>query len=175
MVLAGFKKKLFTQIGIALGAILLLAIFIFLLNKDINTRIEAIEKAKGEIALREKTIELLTGTNTDFKRADPLFENLKSLLPNKIELIAFESSLLQRAKTFAVESGFKFGAEKAGTTEEPGTIKFTMTAAGSYEDIIDFLKYVEGHKYFISLDSIDINRSSPNKYSSLIFGEIFTQ
>lgn len=175
MALAGFKKKLFTQIGIAIGSVILLVIFIVLVNSDINKRVESIEQAKGEIALRIRTIELLTGTNSDLKRAEPLFARMQTLLPTKDQLINFPRELQQAARNYALELGFSFGAERLAVGDTPGAIKFTMTAAGDYDNIVDFLRYVEQHRYLISLDSVDTHRSTKDSFSFLTSGEIFTK
>ena len=175
MALDGFKKALFKHIGIALGIIIILALFIVALNGDINSRAAAINAAHDELALRAKTIDLLTGSNSDLKKADELLLNLQGLLPNKDQLIDFPRELQRTAKSYAVEVGFSFGAERTSTPEAPGAIRFTMTIAGTYDDVVDFLKFVEGHKYLISLDSIDIRRSNKETFSLLTSGEIYTK
>lgn len=175
MVLDGFKRRLLKKIGIAVGIIAILAAFLIALNIDINSRVAAISAARDELALRSRTVELLTGANSDLKRADPLFANLQSLLPDKDQLINFPRELQRVAKTYLVDAGFSFGAEKAGTSNKPGSIKFTMTIGGDFDNIIDFLKYVESHRYLISLDSVDVRRSTREDFSLLTSGDIYTK
>lgn len=175
MILEGFKKKLLTHVAISLGIIALLALFIVLLNGDINDRVTKIQKAKNEISLRTQTIELLTGTNSDLKKADALLANLKDILPNKDQLIDLPRELQRTAKTFVVDLGFSFGPELAAAAGKPGTIKFTMTAAGTYDNIVDFLTSVESHRYLISLDSVDVHRSGKTNFSLLTSGQIYTK
>ncbi len=176
MILQGFKKKLLTHVGIALAIIGLLALFIVLLNGDINKRVVAIQTAKDETVLRAQTIELLTGANSDLKKADALLANLQNLLPNKDQLINFPRELETTAKQYAVDVGFSFGPESVAKDNLPGSISFTMTAAGDFDNIVDFLKSVEQHKYLISLDSIDVHRSGKdNVFSLLTSGLIYTK
>ncbi len=174
-VFQGFKRKLFTHVGIAAGIIAILALFIFLLNHDINARVAKIEGFKKEVALRAQTIELLTGANSDLKRADALMLHMRNLLPNKDQLIDFPRELQRAAKNYAVDVGFSFGAESPASEKGPGIIKFTLTASGAYDNIVDFLKIIETHRYLISLDSVDVHRSSKEDYSLLTSGQIYTK
>ncbi len=174
-VFQGFKRKLLTHVGIAIGIIAVLALFIFLLNGDINGRVAKIDGFKNEVALRAQTIELLTGANNDLKRADLLMLNMRNLLPNKDELIDFPRELQRSAKNFVVDVGFAFGAESPASDKGPGIIKFTLTASGAYDNIVDFVKTIEAHRYLISLDSVDIHRSAKDNYSLLTSGQIYTK
>jgi Tfp pilus assembly protein PilO len=173
MALSDFQKKLFTHVSVAVGIVALLFLFLFLLNKDIAARAERIEVSKGEVALRMKTIELLTGANSDLKRAEPLLANLQTFLPNKDQLINFPRELQRAAKVYAVDVGFTFGAERPALPQVPGGIKFTMTISGTYDNVVDFLRTVEEHKYIVSLDSVDVQRSAKDTFSLLTSGEIF--
>ena len=175
MALDGFKKKLFKQLGIALGIIIVLSLFIFALSKDINSRADSITESHNELELRARTIDLLTGANGDLKKADDLLVKLQGLLPNKDQLIDFPRQLQSNAKLYAVDVGFSFGAERTATAKAPGAIRFTMTVAGTYDDVVDFMKYIEGHKYLINLDSIDVRRSTKDNFSLLTSGEIYTK
>ena len=171
---AGFKKRLLIKSGIAAAIILALAIFIILLNTDINKHIDEIIAANQEFALRSQTFNLLSSSNTDLKRAQPLLETLQTILPSKDQLITFPDELQKSANGYGVSVGFSFGSETPSTATQPGNIKFTMTLAGSFTDIVQYLKFIEGHRYFIRLDSVDIRRETIN-FSLLTGGVIFTK
>lgn len=175
MVLAGFKKKLLIHVGIALGVIAVPAIIIIVLNADINRRVTTITGYKQEQQLRVQTIDLLTGTNNDLRRADPLLATMQTLLPNKDQLINFPRELERTGTNYGVEIGFSFGAEKPASAQDAGSIRFSMTITGAYEDIVAFLKYVEQHRYFISVDSVDVRRSTRDNFSLVTSGEIYTK
>ena len=173
--LSGFKKQLLTQIGIALGTVLVFALFIILLNSDINKRIEQINKYRGDLAFRNQTIEVLSTAKSDLVRAQPLINNLEGLLPDKDSLVNFPRELEQIAKARKVDFGFGFGNEQAGSAEAPGFIRFTMTAVGEYGALIAFLSDLEAHHYFISLDTFDMTRQINGVYSVLSSGIIYTK
>ncbi len=174
MTLDPFTKKLLRHIGIAAGIIAILASFIMALNMDINRRVVAISDARSALALRSRTIELLTGTNTDLKKAEPLLASMQSLLPTKDLLINFPRELQKAAKNYLVDVGFSFGVERPPEKGQPGGIKFTMTVAGDYEGILDFLQFVETHRYLITLESVDVRRAAQTGFSLLTSGEIYT-
>jgi len=174
-VLNAYKKQLVKKIGIAVGVIVLLALFIMLLNMDINKRIAAVTEAKTAIALRNQAIELLTGANSDLKKAEPLMVELQSFLPAKDELINFPRELQRIGQQYLVDVGFSFGTEELGKDGKAGNIKFTLTIDGTYDSIVDFLKYVEGHKYLISLDSVDLRSSGRDNFSLFTSGQIYTK
>ena len=173
--LAGFKKRLWITIAISGGGLLLLATFIIVLNYDINKRERAIMEQKQMLELRNQTIALLSSASNDLRRIEPMLAMLENILPNKDQLINFPTELNKAAKGYGVDIGFTFGPEKAGTPEGPGNIKFTMTLAGAFSDIVDFLRVIERHQYFIKLDSIDVRPAANNNFSLLTSGVIYTK
>lgn len=154
----GFKRRLFIQVGIALALIVLFTIFIVLLNSDINKRELSIEVSKEKLALRNQTIRLLSSSNDDLKKAQPLLANLKSILPNHDQLFTFKDEIAQTAKGYGVSIGIDFpkGGEQPGSETQPGSVKFEMTLSGSYENLVSFLKAFEMHRYFMQIDGIEI-------------------
>ncbi len=170
-----FKKKLLIQ-AIILGAgVFLLALLIILLNADINKRAEKIVQYKRELEIRNQTIALLTNSNADFERAQPMETVLSDLLPSKDQLINFPKELDTLARGYSIQIGFSFGTENASTETDPGLIRYTMALTGFYQDIVDFLKELEGHPYFITMDSIDVKLITGTTYSLITSGTIFTK
>ncbi len=170
-----FQKKIFLQTGVGIGIITILALFIILLNADINKQVDRIEAAKKELELRNQTIALLTGSNSDLRRATPLLKQLQEVLPDRDDLINFPRELNQQALSYGVDVGFSFGPERLGSDKEPGSIKFMMTIDGSYDSIVDFLRFIEKHRYFIAINSVDIRRSAPTKFALQTSGDIYTK
>jgi len=171
MVLEGFKKKLFIQIGIALGASVLFSTFIILLNIDINSRADKIQNSKLELALREKTNELLGGATSDNKKAAIYSENLKTIFPNREQQIAF--------RTLLINSGPKYGVIVDYQMDRPVKpdvpVGFTITAKGDFDNVVNFLKFVESHKYILVMNSVSASRAeNQGNFLVTIKGVIYT-
>lgn len=178
----GFKRRLFIQIGIAVGLIILFSIFIIILNADINKRGLSIEDARVKLAMRNQTIELLSSSNSDLKKAEPLLQNLKNILPSRDELIYFKADELPAlAKEYGLFIGFEWtkSGATAGTDSSPSYLQFSMNLSGSYENIIGFLRALERHPYFIQINLTSIERTAPkvagdpNIYIVSTSGKIF--
>lgn len=178
MALDSFKKRLLKQVGLGLGIIIVLVVFMFVLSADINSRTLAIDQAHNELTLRTQTINLLTGSNTDLKKSDQYLANLQQFLPEKDALVDFREAIPRIGKTYAVDAVLGFTRiEKAATADQPGSIGFDLVVGGTFDDIIDFLKYIEAHKYLINIASVDIQISPKDKsrFSLVINGEIYTK
>ena len=173
----GFKRRLFIQIGVTAGLIILFSIFIVLLNSDINKSGLSIDAAKEKLNLRSQTIELLSSSNNDLKKAEPLLANLKTILPTQDELINFPAEITAIAKGYGVDIGFEWKkGGTAGTPDGAGTVLFAMTLSGGYGDLSDFLAALERHRYFIRMEGVEILRTdrTPNIFTIKTNGTIYT-
>ncbi len=178
MVLAGFKKKLLIQISIALGVLVLLSIFIILLNIDINKQAEEIEQIKMQLALRARTIELLTSSKSDVEKANMLLGRMQQMIPTEAELIALPREMQRIGKTYAVDTDFRFiGSQQDGTDQQLGSMKFTISIIGAYDDILSFLEYIEGHRYIMPFEFVDLSRikdkDGTDKFSLIANGTLY--
>jgi Tfp pilus assembly protein PilO len=172
----GFKKRLLIQIGIALGIIILFAVFIIILNIDINKREAQIIDFKQKLALRTQSIELLSNSNNSLSSIEPLMQNLSTILPSQDQLIAFPEELSKLAKSYGVSIGFNWKkGGVASTKSTPGTILFDLSVGGEFDDIIGFLRTLESHRYFIEIGSIEMVRTerTPDIFSFKTSGTIY--
>lgn len=175
MFTASFKKTLLIRIGVSALLIFALAVFIIILNININKRVRVIEQEKNDLAARNETINSLSDLQQEYEKAKPLFSQLTTALPTRDELINFPKELDAIAKRDKVDVGFSFGNEQPGTATESGFIKFTLSLAGSFQNILAFLTDLEAHPYFIHIPSLDLTRRDKNTYALVTTGEIFTQ
>lgn len=175
MVFDGFKKQLLRQIVIASSILLILALFIILLNWDINKRAASIEESKIALELEARTVQLLGGASGDLKKVEPMLAELRSLLPAKDDLINLPRELERVGKQYAVTVGFGFSTEEPATEKLAGTISFKLTVSGSYDDIVDFLKYIEAHRYIISLYDTKVDMVKTGFYSLFTTGQIYVK
>jgi Tfp pilus assembly protein PilO len=164
MVLAGFKKKLLIQVSIGLGAVLLLSIFMILLNMDINKQADAIEQIKMQLALRARTIELLTSSKGDVEKAGMLLTKMQKMLPTEADQISLPREMQRLGATYGVETEFGYiGAKQPATDQQLGSMKFRMSVIGAYDDIINFLSYFEAHQYIMPFEFVDLSRKGKDK------------
>jgi Tfp pilus assembly protein PilO len=170
-----FKKTLLISLGIALGIIVILTISLFSLNSDINKRLAVIQQYKDDLALRSQTVLLLSELRKEAQRADELSQTISTALPTRDQLITFPREIEQLAIKNKVEFGFGFGSETAGSSSEPGFVKFTMTLGGGLPDIVSFLKQLESSSYFISLGSVDISSRARGGYALTTGGQVYIQ
>jgi hypothetical protein len=173
--LPSINNRLFVQLSIAVGSVLVLSLTVLFLNSHITKQVEQMASQKRDIALRNRTIELLAGGNSDLKRAEPLLARLQSILPAKDTLLSFSRDVKAFGKQFDVTVGFSFGVEKAGTEAEPGTVNFSLSASGEYDNLMNFLGFLENHPYFIRFDGVSLGYQKDAQYTISTSGVIFTK
>lgn len=171
----GYKKRLFINLGILVGGILILSIVIILLNSDTKNCEKKIVQYKHELALRNKTIEFLGESDFNFKKIDEAIVILDDIIPAKDTLISFPKELENIGRKHVVDVGFKFISEIEAEEGKPGHIQFGMNLAGEFLDLVSFLEELEDHKYAIALNSIDVKKLDSGRFSLLTGGLIYTK
>lgn len=175
MTITPFYRRLILHLSIAIGAVVLLLTSIIILNIRANSQVESILSSKKQIALRNRTIELLAGGNSDLKKADPLLARLQNILPKKDQLIAFSRDIKKLAKDMNLEVGFSFGSEQVGSEKEPGSVNFSLSVTGKYEQVTGFLARLEEHPYLIRIDGIALSYQLGSQYNLTTNGVIYTK
>jgi len=172
---AKFKKKLMINIIIAGSLIIVLMVLLILAAQDIKRRVAQIDSLRQELASRANALQSLATLKQDYEKAKPYSARLQTLLPTKDEVVNFPQNLNNIARTNKVELGFSFGAEKSASSGEPASIAFSLTSSSLYSDFLNFLKAVEGSRYFIKWESIDISRAEEQtqKFSALVSGRVY--
>ena len=172
MAIDKFKKKLLIRVSIAAGIVAVFALFIILLNADINKRLVRIKEYKTELAIRTQTLAILAELQQEAKRAEPLMQELQSALPSRDELISLPRELEKIAKRNKVDFGFVFGQENPAQGNQAGTVRFTMTLAGTYQNLVLFLRELESSPYVVSIASIDVSRREKDTFAFATGGTI---
>ncbi|OGY64345.1 MAG: hypothetical protein A3I24_01130 [Candidatus Harrisonbacteria bacterium RIFCSPLOWO2_02_FULL_41_13b] len=171
-----FKKKILVNAIITLAIIIVLAIGLFFAGRGINQKVIKIESLRKELNTRLTALNSLTNLRQQSEKAKSLFGSLQTLLPTKDELINFPKELNGFAKANKVEIGFSFGSETAPAENQPGFTAFNLTLSGSYDNLVKFLKAIEGSQFFVGINSLDVTKDPQSqKFSALISGKIFSQ
>ncbi len=175
MVLSPFHKRLIAKLSIAAGLIIVLSAGLISFNIYLNNEVIAIQQQKGELALRTRTLELVTGGNTDAKRAIPLLERLKHIIPPRDELSRYRYKVQDDGKLFNLEVAMGYTTEIPATASEPGSIAFTLAMTGLYDDIIAFMQHLEADPYFIRFDNISLSYQKDSRYNLTTSGVIYNK
>jgi hypothetical protein len=170
-----FHKRLLIKIGIASAVIAVLSVAVIFLNKNLNGRVDEIDKLKAEIIIRTRTIDLIAGGNNDLKRAEPLVARLQTVIPEKDELVKFSREVARLGKENGVNLGFSFNeGEVAATATEAGHVPFTLSIIGPYDGIVASLQALERHPYFVRFESVtDLSYDKDGLYNLHMNGSIY--
>lgn len=170
-----FKRRFIKQLIIGTISVTVVAVIIIVLNFDINKRAERIEVRKLESLVQSQAILILSDLKKEAVLAQTDYALLESALPTRDQLISLPRELEQIAKAGNVDLGFAFGNETPSTDSQPGSIRFTMSLGGGINDLLNFMKVFEGHKYFIHLASVDMSKKEGSRFTLGTTGEIFTR
>ena len=153
-----FKNKLLLDIGIALGAIVICTFVIWWVGGRIQAAVQNIDRLRSDEALRASLLTYLGELKINQEKAKPYVPIIQGLLPSKDKIIGLSNRLGGLAAQYGLQGlSFTFGAEKAGTATDPGSIAFALTVSGSSANLISFLQAIEKlDGYSIRMNSLDV-------------------
>jgi Tfp pilus assembly protein PilO len=156
---------------VTLGVIMGVTLLIVVLNIDINKRGSEIKAIQDQNALFRLSVEEFGSLRTNKDLADKAVLEINRALPSKDELATFPREVEQLAEKYGLGLGFAFGIETLNSDEGVGSILYDLTASGSFEDILSFLREFEAHPYYISMGSFNLSKSI--KEDSAVKGDVF--
>lgn len=169
-----FKKKFLTHLSIGLGGIIVLSALLLFIRHDINKRILEIQNQRSELLFRTQNIQILASLKSGFEKSKIYSSFLENILPPKDQLITFPKDIEEMARKNNVDLGFSFGSEIASTPDNPGYLTFTITVAGTLDNLLAFLKSVEKSRFFVNFFSMDLNKRD-NIYTGTLNGQVFSR
>lgn len=159
-----FKKQILIQLGIVLGAIVLLISanqFLVFQLKKITAKIQS---QREELLFQTRAADVLPALKSDFEKAQPLFSFLNSVLPPKDKLVNVGQELNNLAKNNKMDLQLNVNGE------------FSLRGQGTYANFVKFLKDLEKVKLFVKFNSLDINRlPRSDNFSFAATGQVFHQ
>lgn len=152
----------------------LVIVSIFFLNiyfkSGISSTISRIKTINQEIQGKANILESQFLLKKDSEAAAPLEIKLKEKLASKDDLLQLPKDLSLIAKDTGVEVASSF----TGETEEKkgllGKAGVSITADGSFTNIIRFLKRVESSRFLVQFDNFDVNAVLGEKDKLRLFG-----
>lgn len=169
-----FKKKVYLIVSLTTVAIIFLAAINYWLMMRVNTIISQIQGRRQTLAFRSRVIEGETLLKSDLIRARREGAFLDNILPAPDNLIDFPKDITVWASQNNIDVGFSFLKETESKDQEPGYIPFLLTGAGRLQDIFNFIRAMEGSRYFIQFNQYDLV-SDLGKYTFFINGQIFSR
>lgn len=169
-----FKKKVYLIISLTTVAIIFLAAINYWLIMRANTIVSQIQERRQTLAFRSRVIEGETLLKSDLIRAQREGAFLDNILPEPDNLIDFPKDITVWASQNNIDVGFSFLKETESKEREPGYIPFLLTGAGRSQDIFNFIRAMEGSRYFIQFNQYDLV-SDLGKHTFFINGQIFSR
>ncbi len=169
-----FKKRFFTSLAIGLGGFIVLVVVTLLVGQNISLRGKHIQADRQEIEARVLAIESFTELKENFKNARSYFSVLENILPEQDQLFSFPNELKSFAEQYQLKLDLNFQTQIASTDTEPGYVTFGLTAKGSLDNILKFLKSLKTYRYFLKLNRVDLTHSQ-DSYSLIADGQVFSR
>lgn len=171
-----FKKQLFTQLGIFLGAVVFLVVAIQLIAPKLERVAVKIQDQRSDLAFLSESTDLLPQLKSDLEKAQPLINELDRVLPPKEQMAGFEKELTDLAKKVKIGVNFTKIGDSAATDAEPGFTQFLLTSDASYGNFLKFVKEVEESRFFVKINSLNMTRQgSADKYNIAANAQVFYQ
>jgi len=170
----GFKKRLLIIIGVPLGVCLILAIGLFLLGSDIRKKTEQIKQLRSEIVFALGSTESLASLTKDSEIVKNYIVQLENLLPQRDRLVTFPRDINIIGKQSRIDANSVLGQEEIlGDGTELRRTNFSVTGRGSFENLMNFLKFLEEGRYLIALKILDFTQQD-NSFNASLSGQVFS-
>ncbi|MDP3999677.1 MAG: hypothetical protein Q8P76_03755 [bacterium] len=127
---------------------------------------------KQELLDRTSAINSLRDLKADFGRSVPILSDLEKTLTTKDDLAGLVPNWEKLAKNSSVSFSFDFSADTPPTVAEPGFTAFHLVTAGSYSNIVKFLKAVGSSGYFVRLVDLETKEGSRG-FEASVNGQVF--
>lgn len=171
-----FQKKVWLNIGIILGSVLIFGMLSFWFAGKIKESADKASLSKASISNYNRAVAIFAELKSKESEVELYSKYLKALLPSKDDLIELPRFLEEsgRVHQVNVKFNFKAGAVAEPQGKQPGSVGFTLHVAGSYDRLRNFFKEIESGsiKFMIALDSMDVNLSG-NEYRATAEGRAF--
>ncbi|MBI5079545.1 hypothetical protein HZB06_02685 [Candidatus Wolfebacteria bacterium] len=168
-----FKKRLTINIGISSAIFVLMLASFFFIGGDIAARAEKIKQLRGEINFRSQANQSLALLRRDAQKASAYVSVLDDILLSRDQLLDFPRQIEKLAFQDNVSFSFGFGAETPKNGADFGAINFSASSAGSFDNLVIFLKHIENSGYFMKIESFDLQRKERD-FQGSFSGKIFS-
>jgi len=172
-----FHKKLFKQLGISLGIIVVLSGFIVYIFSDLRAVGKLIETNRLALATRTQNISSLAALRERSKEAETKMNQLRTILPDRESLFIFSAEVNRLAREQNLSPIFSFRDETISELPNvPSKASFIINVSGERLPILTFIRILEATPYLTRIQSIEWTASDGapgGVYRAILSGEIF--
>lgn len=172
--MAPFKKKVITEVSLALAIIGALGAGIVFFGVNINKSTVAISETLRELITRSGSLRLLAVLQTQYStKAAGYSEVLNSFVPPKDALINLSKDFEIMAARRNLGFGFSFLGENAPDRNGLGSVSFGLNIqAQSFDDLVRFMSDLQNFKYFNKINGFNFGREG-SSYNLSIKGQVY--
>lgn len=168
--LTNFRRKLFLNVGITLGTLLLAGLGIIFLGIDAKGNADYIFQTTAALGSRAQVASDLARLREEEKTADPMLAELLRRIPTRDALLLnFAIYTRDLGVSHNVTSNMKFVAEEP--RDSFNVSKFDLAAQGDYLSLIRFFSEFDKSPYVINILNFSLVRQG-DRYSLSLLGEI---
>ncbi len=169
-----YKKSLFINIGVTIGAFAVFVAFFVLLRMNISHQVDVVTDIRSKRAYVAQSADDLASLVKDAPIARNYTSELTSLVPTHDYLISsFSKDIKAIAQKDNASLAFTFGNESPASAGKLGSIAFSATISGPMNSILGFIGEIESRYYAIKITTMDINSASSNSSNMSANGQIF--
>ncbi|MDP3725288.1 MAG: hypothetical protein Q8R20_02325 [Nanoarchaeota archaeon] len=169
-----FQKKIFTELGIAIGILAVLGGGIMFFSSNMKTFAARLHETKRELKLRSSSISRVTELQRIEKQfGGPYLNVLYNFVPKKDELINFSREAQALASSEGLEFGFSFLGENPASNDALGSVRFAVNVSGKSEaNIRNMLKKLQEFRFFVKIEDFSISNAEEGAKGT-IRGQVF--
>ena len=167
-----FRKKLLINSGIIFTIIVLVSVVLYIVISKFNSINSEILYYKEKAHASQKEINEFSSLKTDSVKAEAALLLMRKVTPLRDDLFMFRADMEKIASKNSLRSIFSFRNDTPGSENTLGYYNFNMTVEGDFDDILAFMKDVEGSLYLLELNQ-SLIKGSGNNTSGQFDGKIF--
>ncbi len=169
-----FSKRITVLIAVPVGIILALSAALIFLGTQIKSRVTEAKTVQSQFLYWLQAVESLSSLRKDYKKVEPYFNQVASLLPQQDELINFPKDIAAMGAVRKISASTNLGVESLDNNTGLRRTEVIMNVSGGLEGIVAFLKDLEsGSKYVVRINNFDFLKEGETFRMSLT-GTVFS-
>lgn len=154
-----FRKKLVTELIISLVAVGVISIGLLFFGFNISKFAKKVVATRQELTERSASLQSLAILRSEYSsKGEPYLNVLYNIIPLKDELIDLSKDFQSLAAKERIDYGFTFIGEIPATSNNLGSVRFSLSLGGGLDRLINFIKNLQNFRYLVNLENISINK-----------------
>lgn len=170
-----FYRTLAFEIGLTIVLVGALAGGLSYFGGIINGSVARIQELRQELTVRWSSLYQLADLLTDYNlRAAGALETLQRTVPTRDSIFNLGRDLKTVAAASGVEQSYAFASEIPVSSGTLGYVEFSLSATGSYEQLLAHLRSLASFSYLSKFDSVSLTKTD-GRSSMSVAGRVFFQ